>query len=157
MSGRNSVSGPCDGPVLSFVHSGIGTIAYTKMAGPPVTGVPLAQPGSTYDALLRSSGDQIVPIWGPLHGSLFTANMVAVQVMTSGKTTAAGEVRSTSKACAEKRSYASLACRACRSSGKLRTHKRSLRKESTRAGCDQATSGGIPSSCYCTRSRADPA
>ena len=66
------------------------------MAGAPVAGVPEALSGCMYSALVRSCGDQTLPVWGPEHGSLFTANMVALPITTSGKASAAGEVRGTS-------------------------------------------------------------
>ena len=66
------------------------------MAGIPATGIPEALLGSTYSALKRSCGDQVLPIWGPELGSLLTANMVALPITTSGKASAAGEVRGTS-------------------------------------------------------------
>ena len=48
------------------------------MAGAPVTGIPEAQSGCMYSALARTCGDQTLPIWGPEHGLLFTANSVVL-------------------------------------------------------------------------------
>ena len=49
-----------------------------------------------YSALARTCGDQTLPIWGPEHGLLFTANMVALPISITCKASTAGEVRGTS-------------------------------------------------------------
>ena len=79
-------------------HSSIPVLeeSRTRMAGPPDAALPAALLGDTTSALTRSSGDPADSAELPLHAAWITANMVAFPITTSGKPSAAGEVRGTS-------------------------------------------------------------
>ena len=66
------------------------------MAGATDAGVPAAPWGDTYSAPTRSYGDLADSAEQPLDAAWITANMVAFPITTSGKPSAAGEVRGTS-------------------------------------------------------------
>ena len=83
---------------VPFSHSSIPVLeeSRTRMAGPPDAALPAALLGDTTSALTRSSGDPADSAELPLHATWITANMVAFPITTSGKASAAGEVRGTS-------------------------------------------------------------
>ena len=68
----------------------------TRMAGAPDAGLPAALLGRTISALKRLCGDRACSTDATLTGSVLTAHMVAFPITTSGKASAAGEVRGTS-------------------------------------------------------------
>ena len=66
------------------------------MAGAPDVGLPTALLGRTLSALKRVCGARACSTEATLTGSVLTAHMVAFPITTSGKASAAGEVRGTS-------------------------------------------------------------